>query len=108
MLAIQDLEQAGYRRYSSPGTHLADALYQKGIWRDGKLLFHVNIYYYDGRKYGDGGDGFQTEVNLVSGSMMFQTTLYHGSQVDVQFIERWLTSLFDNMNCTAIDDGANG
>ncbi len=107
MLTIVDIEKAGYKKYPNPIGHLADALYQKAIRRNGKRLFHINIYYYDRNKYGESlqdRDGFQTEVHFVHGSMTFHVDLYHGTEVDTQFIEQWFTNMFDSMNCTAIDD----
>lgn len=107
MLTIEALEKAGYRKYKNPVGHLSDALYQKAIHRDGKRLFHINIYYYDRSKYGhslQNVDGFQSETYLMSGSMTFNVTLYHGTKIDVKFLEQWFTSMFDNMNCTALDD----
>lgn len=110
MLTTDSLLQAGYRKWTGGSCVMwnADALYQKSIELGGRILFYINVWWYDHRQAAGRHEGFQPEVMFrEANGRQFEVRLVVVSEMTVEEMERRFMQFYERMECVprATEDG---
>lgn len=81
MITNDLLLERGYRKYSAPGSSLADSLYQTKFEDTYGILYYLDFYEYDNRRYGE----------ELSYSCQLHTTNVDGNTIMIQISSKGLT-----------------